>query len=125
MLEGETSSDLGIQGGANVFKTLSALEEALEKNDRTALLSLLDQFDRNLDTLVEKGSEVGVRTNQLEAINNRIKTSEDEIRGLKSDIEDADMIEYLTKFSLQQTALEAILTAAGQSLQLSLLNFLR
>ena len=125
MGEGTTASDLGIQGAADVFKTLAVLEEALEKNDQTALLNMLDQFDLVLETLVQKGSEVGVRTNKLEAMNNRINVSEVEISGLKSEIEDADMIEYLTKFTLQQTALEAIMTTAGQSIQLSLLNFLR
>jgi flagellin-like hook-associated protein FlgL len=125
MGEGTTASDLGIQGAADVFKTLAVLEEALEKNDQTALLNMLDQFDLVLETLVEKGSEVGVRTNKLEVMNNRINVSEVEISGLKSEIEDADMIEYLTKFTLQQTALEAIMTTAGQSIQLSLLNFLR
>ena len=123
--EGTTVSDLGIQGASDVFKTLAVLEEALEKNDQTALLNVLDQFDRVMETLVEKGSEVGVRTNKLEAMNNRINLSEGEITGLKSEIEDADMVEYLTKFTLQQTALQAIMTAASQSVQISLLNFLR
>ena len=122
---GTTASDLGIQGAYDVFKTLAVLEEALEKNDQTALLNMLDQFDYILETLVEKGSEVGVRTNKLEAMHNRITVTETEISGLKSDIEDADMVEYLTKFTLQQTALEAIMTAASQSVQISLLNFLR
>jgi len=123
--EGTTASGLGIQGASDIFKTLAVLEEALEKNDQTALLNMLDQFDYALGTLVEKGSEVGVRTNKLEAMNNRITVSETEITGLKSEIEDADMVEYLTKFTLQQTALEAIMTAASQSVQISLLNFLR
>ena len=123
--EGMTASALGMQGAMDVFKTLAVLEEALEKNDQTALLNMLDQFDYALETLVEKGSEVGVRTNKLEAMNHRITVSETEITGLKSEIEDADMVEYLTKFTLQQTALEAIMTAASQSVQISLLNFLR
>ena len=123
--EGTTASDLGIQGAYDVFKTLAVLEEALEKNDQTALLNMLDQFDYALETLVEKGSEVGVRTNKLDAMHNRITVTETEISGLKSEIEDADMVEYLTKFTLQQTALEAIMTASSQSVQISLLNFLR
>jgi flagellin-like hook-associated protein FlgL len=58
-------------------------------------------------------------------MHNRITVTETEISGLKSEIEDADMVEYLTKFTLQQTALEAIMTATSQSVQISLLNFLR
>ncbi len=73
----------------------------------------------------KKGRKWEWRTNKLEAMNNRINVSEVEISGLKSEIEDADMIEYLTKFTLQRTALEAIMTTASQSIQLSLLNFLR
>jgi flagellar hook-associated protein 3 len=123
--EGTAASDLGIQGAFDVFKTLAVLEEALEKNDQTALLNMLDQFDYVLETLVEKGTEAGVRTNKLDAMHNRITVTETEISGLKSEIEDADMVEYLTKFTLQQTALEAIMTASSQSVQISLLNFLR
>ena len=123
--EGTTASDLGIQGASDFFETLAVLKEALEKNDHFALLNMLDQFDLILNKLVEKGSGVGVRTNQLDAMNNRIETSELEISELKSDIEDADMIEYLSKFTLQQTALEAIMATAAQSMQISLLNFLR
>jgi flagellin-like hook-associated protein FlgL len=58
-------------------------------------------------------------------MNNRLAQSELEVSELKSDIEDADMVEYLTKFALQRTALEAIMSAAAQSVQTSLLNFLR
>ena len=64
-------------------------------------------------------------TNKLEAMNNRITVSETEISELKSEIEDAYMVEYLTNFTLQQTALEAIMTASSQSVHISLLNFLR
>ncbi|MCK5188124.1 MAG: flagellar hook-associated protein FlgL, partial [Deltaproteobacteria bacterium] len=100
-------------------------QEALEKDDSVALLNILDQFDLILSTLVEKGSGVGARTNQLDAMNNRIVASETEISEIKSDIEDADMVEYLTKFTLQQTILQAMMSAAAQSIQTSLLNFLR
>ncbi|MCK5514285.1 MAG: hypothetical protein KAJ00_07285, partial [Deltaproteobacteria bacterium] len=51
--------------------------------------------------------------------------SETEISEIKSNIEDADMVEYLTKFTLQQTILQAMMSAAAQSIQTSLLNFLR
>ena len=64
-------------------------------------------------------------TNKLEAMNNRITVSETEISELKSEIEDAYMVENLTNFTLQQTALEAIMTASSQSVHISLLNFLR
>jgi len=122
---GTTSSDLGIQGANDFLKTLAVLKEALEKNDRYALLNMLDQFDLVLDKLIEKGSEVGVRTNQMDAMNNLIEAREIDITDLKSDTEDADMVEYLTKFALQQTALEAMMSVAAQSVQISLLNFLR
>jgi flagellar hook-associated protein 3 FlgL len=58
-------------------------------------------------------------------MNNRIVNTEFEISELKSEIEDADMVEYLTKFAMQQTALEAIMSSAAKSMQISLLNFLR
>jgi flagellar hook-associated protein 3 len=122
---GTTASDLGIQGGSDFLKTLAVLQEALEKNDRYAILNMLDQFDLILAKLVEKGSEVGVRANQLDAMNRRITATEIETSELKSDIEDADMVEYLTKFAMQQTALEAMMSAAAKSMQISLLNFLR
>jgi flagellar hook-associated protein 3 len=122
---GTTSSDLGIQGGQNFIKTLAVLQEALEKDDRLALLTMLDQFDRILSTLAEKGSETGVRSNKLDAMNNRITASETEISALKSDREDADMAEYLTKFAIQRTALEAVMSTAARTIELSLLNFLR
>jgi flagellar hook-associated protein 3 FlgL len=122
---GTTSSDLGIQGAQNFIKTLAVLQEALEKNDRFALLNTLDQFDRILSTLAEKGAETGVRSNKLVAMNNRITASETEISALKSDMEDADMAEYMTKFAIQRTALEALMSTAARTIELSLLNFLR
>ena len=122
---GTTSSDLGIQGATDFLKTLAVLKEALEKNDRYGLLNILDQFDLILNKLTEKRSGVGARSSQLDAMNNRIVNTEFEISELKSEIEDADMVEYLTKFAMQQTALEAIMSSAAQSMQISLLNFLR
>ena len=123
--EGTSASDLGIQGANDFLKTLAVLQEALEKDDRIGLLTIIGQFDLILDKLIEKSSEVGVRSNQLDAMNSRLAQSELEVSELKSDIEDADMVEYLTKFALQRTALEAIMSAAAQSVQTSLLNFLR
>ncbi len=123
--EGTSASDLGIQGANDFLKTLAVLQEALEKDDRIGLLTIIGQFDPILDKLIEKSSEVGVRSNQLDAMNSRLAQSELEVSELKSDIEDADMVEYLTKFALQRTALEAIMSAAAQSVQTSLLNFLR
>ena len=120
-----TSSDLGIQGATDFLKSLAVLKEALEKNDRYGLLNILDQFDLILDKLTEKRSGVGVRSSQLDVMNNRIVNTELEISELKSEIEDADMVEYLTKFAMQQTALEATMSTAAQSMQISLLNFLR
>ena len=123
--DGTTASGLGIQGAHDFFKTLAVLQEALEKNDRLALLAMLDQFDHILSTLVDKGSEIGVRSNKLDAMHNRITTSETEISNLKSDVEDADMVEYLTKFAIQRIALEAVMSTAARTTELSLLNFLR
>jgi len=122
---GTTSSDLGIQGATDFLKTLAVLKEALEKNDRYGLLNILDQFDLILDKLTEGRSGVGVRSSQLDTMNNRIVNTELEISELKSEIEDADMVEYLTKFAMQQIALEATMSTAAQSMQISLLNFLR
>ena len=122
---GTTSSDLGIQGATDFLKTLAVLKETLEKNDRYGLLNILDQFDLILDKLTEERSGAGVRSIQLDAMNKRIVNTEFEISELKSEIEDADMVEYLTKFAMQQTALQAIMSTAAQSMQISLLNFLR
>jgi flagellin-like hook-associated protein FlgL len=122
---GTTSSDLGIQGANDFLKTMAVLEEALQKDDRNALLNMLDQFDLVLERLVEKGSGVGARTNQIDSMKNITEAREVEIIDLKSDIEDADMVEYLTKFTMQQTALQAMMSVAGRAVQLSLLDFLR
>jgi flagellin-like hook-associated protein FlgL len=40
-------------------------------------------------------------------------------------MEDADMVEYMTKFAIQRTALEAVMSTAARTIELSLLNFLR
>ncbi len=122
---GTTSSELGIQGATDFLKSMAVLKEALDKNDRYGLLNILDQFDLILNKLTEERSGVGVRSSQLDAMNNRIVNTEVEISDLKSEIEDADMVEYLTKFAMQQTALQAIMSTAAQSMQISLLNFLR
>ena len=70
-------------------------------------------------------SDVGARTNRIEALQTTAKNRIDASTKAQSDIEGVDIPAETINLSMQQVSYQAALSTASKVLQLSLNNFLR
>lgn len=115
-------------GGVDIFDIMNRVNIALRDNDRAALedaAGLLSEVDRAREQLSSTRSMIGARQNLLDASIDRQYDIRLSLEILRSEIEDLDLTEAITRLNQQQIALEATLGAAAQITNLTLLDFLR
>lgn len=119
-----TGSDVNPQKSTGLISVLTSLEQALRLGDDAELTRLNAQIDAESDRLIQTLGELGVRTQTLEKVENRLLDDELLINEDLSKQFDADLAEVLSNFVAQQQVLQATYQVAGQGLQLNLLQFL-
>jgi flagellin-like hook-associated protein FlgL len=122
---GTTAASLGIQGDHDILKTLSLLQEALEKNDVQALDHLLLHLDSGLEQALALRGNVGAHERRIELAENRFVDLELTVTTLMSNDEDADAYAAFSRLSSLSTALQAALAATARTVQPTLLDFLK
>lgn len=119
-----TGRDVNPQKSTGLISVLASLEQALRFGDDAELTRLNAQIDVESDRLIQTLAELGVRTQTLENVENRLLDDELLINEDLSKQFDADLAEVLSNFVAQQQVLQATYQVAGQGLQLNLLQFL-
>jgi flagellar hook-associated protein 3 FlgL len=112
----------GVGGGVDLFATLQSLSAALNGNNGNGIRGALANLETATTQVTNAEAKVGsmgdaFATAQTLATSNRDAT----IKSVASASE-ADSIESATKLALANHALDATLTAAAQSFNMSLLN---
>lgn len=119
------AKELGFQGADNVLGLLDTLEEALRRNDGETLGKTLDAFSEALERIGLARVKIGQVSQQFD----RFKAQQEEVEvsftEVLSSVEDADIVEAMTQFSIFQNTLQAALASSAQILQVQLLDFLR
>ncbi len=122
---GTTAESLGLGGGRNVLDTLTTLKLALEKDDTVAILALLLNLDKGLDSVNESRAFAGSTLRQIEStdfIHDQDIVDQNE---QLSNTEDADIVKSASDLASLELALNATLSTTARILQPSLLDFLR
>jgi flagellar hook-associated protein 3 FlgL len=119
--------------GQDLFRTYSQLADALAQpvsgaSDQARLNNAVNRalvdLDQGLGRLLDVRASLGSR---LQAVENQNRINEDQLLQLRStlsEIEDLDYAEAISRFNLQQTALQAAQQTYVQIQRLSLFNFL-
>lgn len=68
---------------------------------------------------------VGAKMRRIELTDERLLDEETMVRGLISQVEDADLVEGIVQLRQRETAYQTALGAAGRALNLSLMGFPR
>lgn len=111
-------------GSGGLVKTLRDVYAHLQANDINALSQDLRAIDTVHDAVLTARSDVGVRTNRLDAALARLGEMEQATTALLSQTEDADMAKTLIDASTQQAVYQSALRAGAEIVQSSLLDFL-
>lgn len=124
----------------SVFDTLDRIAEAFE-NDGTPLADtvagrtktegvnivsaqVLNTLDARIDTVTTVRASIGIRLQTLDSQNNLNEEQLLNLKTARSEIQDLDYAEAISRFTLQQTALQAAQQTYTQVNRLSLFNFL-
>jgi len=107
-----------------LIKTLRDVQAHLTASNVGALSHDLAALDTVHATVVTARTDVGARTNRLEAAQGRLAELEEATTTLLSNTEDADMAKTLIDASAQQAVYQSALRAGAAIVQSSLLDFL-
>jgi flagellar hook-associated protein 3 FlgL len=114
----------GVGGGVDILQTLTDLSTALRANDGDAIRASIASLQTGANQVASAQSQAGTSVNLFtSAVNTCTQQNTDETKVI-SKLGDADVMDASTQLSLAQYALNATLTAASQTLQLSLVNLL-
>jgi len=89
-----------------------------------AVGDILGRLERFSNQVFTARADVGARLVELDATENATENSKLSLQKLKSEIEDVDISEAITRFTQQQTILEAARGAYARIQDLSLFKFL-
>jgi flagellar hook-associated protein 3 len=110
--------------GIDMIGTMVRLGEDLLYNNRAGIESSIGEIDKTFQAILNAQSKNGAKTNRFETTLARNEQQSTETSGLISKLEDADMAEAATNFSLMQTVYNAALKSAAMNIQQSLVNYL-
>jgi flagellin-like hook-associated protein FlgL len=108
-----------------VLDILDDLRAALVNNDTEGIAAGLAELDGAQDHLLNTLADVGARLNRVEVREGLIDELELQNQQRLSDIEDADIIEVITKLKNQQAAYQAALQASAMISRISLVDYIR
>jgi flagellar hook-associated protein 3 FlgL len=120
-----TTNIVGSDVFPQLFATLITLRDNLQGNDQQALGLDADQVAARLDEVLQQRAKLGAGMRRVEMVETRLADRELRLRTEISGLEDADLAEAIAELQTRETAFQAALGAAGRSLSLSLLDFLR
>ena len=113
------------EDSVDIFQMFLALENALEKNDSTALGQRLEEMDHALEQVLKKQANVG---NTMIDIENALHKIDEQVYSTQqrlSDVQDVDLAKASIDLNTAEVNNKVSLNAGGRLIQPSLLEFLR
>ncbi len=117
-------SEVGGVKVSGVFSALIELREALLVGDEREITQAAGKIDDSLTDVTRVQGRLGAEVRAIESRGQQTEEAVEATTILLSEVRDLDFAEAITRFQQTQTALQASLQAAGQTLNLSLLSFL-
>jgi flagellar hook-associated protein 3 FlgL len=107
-----------------LLNTLVNLSTSLENADFDNIRASLDEFDDDLDTLLNTQATIGGTLSRLEMTKSKLEDDNVTFTKFRSNSEDIDMAKVISDIQYQETALEASLQVGANAVQSSLLDYM-
>lgn len=117
------SRDAGALETKGVFNSLIRLYDALGTNNLQQIERASAMLNDDFERANFARSEIGARNQVMDVLANRLDTENVELQTSLSDERDVDFVEVISNLTARQTSVEASLRLIGQTMQLTLLNF--
>jgi len=111
--------------GAELFRTLRGLEDALSAGNGEQIRSYAEKLDAAQNRVTDATTTVGSWMNRLETMQERMQQDLVSFENGRSRAEDLDVARSIVDFQTHQAALEAALAAGSRILSLNLLDFIQ
>ncbi len=110
----------------DIFKAVEKFETALENNDgETISNEVISDIKGALNTVLKYRSQIGARTNRLEATVSRLEANEVDYKAQLSSVEDVDLAQAITDLKMEESVYRAALAVGARIIQPTLVDFLR
>jgi flagellar hook-associated protein 3 FlgL len=110
--------------GTDMITSMIRMGQNLLQNNRQGVSNSITDIDNVLQALLSSESKNGARVNRFETTQTRNEDQVTQNNSLQSQLEDADMAEIASRFSLSQMVYNAALKSAAMAIQPSLVNYL-
>jgi flagellar hook-associated protein 3 FlgL len=111
-----------VQGIIDSLEGTSATTDSQFSSNMSAALQQLDQVDSHV---LQVRAKVGTRLSELDSVKDSLDQQQLDIKQSKSDLEDLDYTEAVTRMNQQLIGLQAAQSAYAKISQLSLFDYLR
>jgi len=119
-----TGADVGSVQSTGIFSNLQALINGLNSNDQDEITTAGGGIQADISRVTQVRGQTGAVEQELSNRQDQITQENTATQTLISQLQDTDMTTAITQYQTLQTALQASLQTAAQSLSLSLLDFL-
>jgi flagellin-like hook-associated protein FlgL len=107
-----------------VFNSLLRLTDAVANFDIAAIGRAVEMLDDDFERLTFSRADLGARARSLDVLGERVQDEDVQLRTSLSKELDADLVKAISDLSARQANMEATLRVIGQTLQLTVLNFI-
>ncbi len=108
----------------NIFETLGKFIGYLDTNNQSGVQESLSNLDSNIKHISNTLASVGARENRLDVADSTMSSLVDNQKNRKSNLEDVDVAEIMTKLQSQRVAYQAVLRSTSQVMQMNLMNYI-
>jgi flagellar hook-associated protein 3 FlgL len=115
----------GVGGGVDVFATLTTLMKAMTANDGAGIRGTLAALETSVDQVAAAQTQNGGILSGFDSASNINGVAKLSAQKLLSAAADVDIFDAASELTRAQTSLEATLSVAARSFNISLLDFLR
>lgn len=112
-------------GTSNISDMLNELFTALDDNDTDKLGELLGKVESQLDSTVNKRTEIGAIQNRLSAALDRNDSEHLNLESTLSNNQDIDLAETYMNYTMEKTAYQASLSMGTKILQTNIMDYVR
>ena len=115
---------VGTGGGVDILQTMKDLSTALRANDGDAIRTNIGNLTTACNQVSTARSQVGTSVNIFTSATNACAAQVSDAKRVIGELGDADVMDASSRLSLAQYALNATLTAAAKTLNISLIDLL-
>ncbi|NOX36875.1 MAG: flagellar hook-associated protein 3 [Calditrichaeota bacterium] len=109
----------------NVFDVVIQVRDAFKNQDAQEINRLIPQLDAALDQILQENAKLGAKINRFQLLRQQYDSEDLRIQEFLSKIEDTDLAQTVVDLQMEQTALETALRALAQTVNISLVDFIR